>query len=552
MPKDAIDLDGHLFERPRTQCLRSYPRLIGCISVVTIVSFVAIASISMNHGAAILLHGSAPSEAVEAALVGPDIMPACGSTCSYKGRDFTCQDLILYAAKHGFAHEADPCSRSHEEVIKWYPACALCSVERFHCVNAIAGVPAEQSCKAYGCIANAVLDGCSCSSNCASLGECCADYDQVCAAVWHTPVQPQAPTGPYINQYDPNNPLRIQSSPVRSNNFFLLLGDWGKAFAPGPCQLSVAQKMREYVASQREQGKNLLFVGTVGDNFYWTGVAPEMWGLNWAEVYDVWDPRSSLYLVPWLSVLGNHDLGNVDGYALCPHVLNQRIHGGQYYGSNQFNADRNPTRPDYGCDDPGVAAREPARCMQNTSVYWMPDYNWHYELPEASLEVIGIDTNSGALGILGGDETGHNQAFQRCGGPEVVRQHMTRVGEAGRALLEERARIGTASTVVILQHYPGMCMRDAFLAAVPPARRGAVRVLCAYGHVHDQRCDGRDPVTGTCNSVLTGGGGGCCAEEGGVAGFTAVHLEDDGGFTVDVESPQVRLKPGQCDWAAAR
>ena len=66
-----------------------------------------------------------------------------------------------------------------------------------------------------------------------------------------------------------------------------------------------------------------------------------------------------------------------------------------------------------------------------------------------------------------------------------------------------------------------------------------------YGHTHNQQCDGTDSH-GQCNEVLTGGGGGCCAPEVNLAGFTAVHLTEDGGYTLDVESEAVRMHGGQC------
>lgn len=73
------------------------------------------------------------------------------------------------------------------------------------------------------------------------------------------------------------------------------------------------------------------------------------------------------------------------------------------------------------------------------------------------------------------------------------------------------------------------------------------QLLSAYGHTHDQKCDGRS-ADGVCTDLLTGGGGGCCGPEVNLAGFTAVALDDAGGFTVDVESSDVRMNNGQCKW----
>merc|ERR1712232_776153 len=75
------------------------------------------------------------------------------------------------------------------------------------------------------------------------------------------------------------------------------------------------------------------------------------------------------------------------------------------------------------------------------------------------------------------------------------------------------------------------------------------RVISAYGHTHEQKCDGYDDY-GQCSVLMTGSGGGCCENDlpGNHAGFTAVHLQNDGGHTVDFESAGVRLPQGACGW----
>jgi len=148
--------------------------------------------------------------------------------------------------------------------------------------------------------------------------------------------------------------------------------------------------------------------------------------------------------------------------------------------------------------------------------------------------------------VLGGDESGHERAFARCGGRGAVEAFLGAVEQASMDLLSRRAREGTARTVVLLQHYPGQCRKEVFLEALPEQRRGLVRVLCAYGHVHDQKCEGWDSE-GACDTVMTGGGGGCCNLDV-QAGFTAVRLTEAGGFEVDVESARVKLPADGCLW----
>ena len=163
-----------------------------------------------------------------------------------------------------------------------------------------------------------------------------------------------------------------------------------------------------------------------------------------------------------------------------------------------------------------------------------------------SLELIAIDRNSNDINGLGGDAGGHAQAFADCGGQAKVQNWLDMVGESGDALLRDRAANGTATSTIIIQHYPGLCGRDVFEGALRQGRK--TQLLCAYGHTHDQKCDKLDSEHNTCADLLTGGGGGCCGPEVNLAGFTAVHLDDKGGFVVDVDSDDVRMHNGQCQW----
>lgn len=288
--------------------------------------------------------------------------------------------------------------------------------------------------------------------------------------------------------------------------------------------MEVARKLKSYVSKQKNQGKTLLAVGLAGDNFYWTGATPTSWDRQWEPAYETRDPKSVLHKIPWIATLGNHDYGDNDPYAFCPHHNPRGTIDGQAYSSHQLNRDRNPTRP------------------EGTEHYWFPDYNFHYEIPEASLEFISLDTNhANVVNNLGPNSEGFREAFQKCHGREHVEAFMNRVRRAGTKLLRERARKGNASTTIILQHYPGGCQKDVFEAAARRVGR-TTRVLCAYGHVHDQKCEGSEH--GTCNMVMTGGGGGCCGNHR--AGFTAVHLTEDGGFTTDLDSSEVSLSASHC------
>ena len=204
---------------------------------------------------------------------------------------------------------------------------------------------------------------------------------------------------------------------------------------------------------------------------------------------------------------------------------------GQPYSSHQLNRDKFPDRPPF------------------TDKYWLPDYNYHYELPGANLEVIAIDTNAKVEPtIIGGDKTGRIHADMKCGGQATTQAFLQKIAESGEELLKKRAAENTAGTVLLLQHYPNKCPRDIFENALPAKRKGKVKVLCAYGHDHTQACDKKDEK-GLCIDILTGGGGGCCGPLVSLAGFTAVHLGDSTGVkSVDVESSSVRLPQNSCKW----
>lgn len=112
--------------------------------------------------------------------------------------------------------------------------------------------------------------------------------------------------------------MSIVAALKRSDIYFLIIGDRDTSPGPGGCQWNVANKMKAYVKSQKEAGKTLLAILTVGDNFYWNGAKSEFWDERWANVYGTNDPNSPLFDVPWLANLGNHDYGDNDPYSFCP------------------------------------------------------------------------------------------------------------------------------------------------------------------------------------------------------------------------------------------
>jgi len=208
--------------------------------------------------------------------------------------------------------------------------------------------------------------------------------------------------------------------------------------------------------------------------------------------------------------MGNHDLGNADPGCAC----------GQ--GCRQFN----------GAHRPGGTER-----------FWMPDYYWNYYVPGVDLEIIGLDTNAQDVGGLGGDgiKGGAAATFQRCGSQGLVQGFLSGKKGAGEQFLDQRARSSPAKTALILQHYDGG-VGASYKGRFEGQNGGRAKVLSAYGHAHDQVCQG-SRARG-CDVILTGGGAGW--QGGGWFGFTAVHLTDDGSFETVLETSEVRFPQNSC------
>jgi len=266
--------------------------------------------------------------------------------------------------------------------------------------------------------------------------------------------------------------------------------------------------MRTYASKQQQQGNKLLFVLSAGDNFYYTGLSKNSMDYQfqhqWKSVY------GSLTEVPWLGVYGNHDYGDSDPGCACGKEC------------NQFNS-----------------AGRPA----GTENFWIPDYYWHYLIPEVQLEVVGLDTNAVDAYNLGGGgcHQGASKTCKVCGGVGNIENFLRGKQSAGEAYMDRRARETSATTVAILQHYPNEGIPQRYKSRFEKNNGYKAKVLSAYGHAHDQECDG------TCDVILTGGGGGYI-DHGEYLGFTVVHLTDNGGFETVVKTRETRFPKSWCHW----
>jgi hypothetical protein len=338
------------------------------------------------------------------------------------------------------------------------------------------------------------------------------------------------PTIGYQLNYDLSR-IQIKPDPIPDNNYFILIGDWGGVSANanlGSSQLAVAKMMKDYY---NEQGINrkLLFVATLGDNFYYTGHdgTAEMWNSTWKHVYG---PNSKddtdLTNVPWFAVMGNHDFGNNDPWSICPEKSPQvRIVNKTAYNCNQLDNDKQI-----------VSRQRPS----DTDNYVMPDFCYNYEIPELNFELIALscDYTDSPKGI-GGDGTdekcgdhmcGAFQTSVNCGSPQAMTDKLRSIYNAGQDLLIERAKNSEMTNILITNHYPDVEneLKNTFISNTPETKKARQTVITAGGHDHNTYCIQQQDEE-LCLSIVSGGGGGCCttAPTANVSGFYVVHFYRD-------------------------
>jgi len=412
----------------------------------------------------------------------------------------------------------------------------------------------------------------------------------------------------------PSGPLRFSSAPVNafqsgyvpifdpdpaanghvmklsdtSTDYLFLMGDWGDEGPENPtgtypCQINVAKAAKQYAFSK---GKDPLVVCSLGDNFYWTGVgagasSSGAWKTNYLDVYGPAAGERSLLSIPWLAVMGNHDLGTSDPFYACgflhPNAKKCLVSATPTGGVYENSADCTPC----GSVPAGPASKAVAgqpRCQAylggqfsgskvnagDTAVppnWHMPDRNYFYCIPSVEnnlIEVIAVDTNATDAGAWGGNQ---GTGAQQCATSDGV----SALGEENEVLnnaynlVATRGYESTARLVIIIQHYNsgydadccvsrpdgtgGGCAIASQLtqlftagAASPGSQRSkstdpAVTdnwlLLSAFGHAHDTSCAGgpnHGGPTSNCTFILAGGSGGCCGGAIPRAGFVSVEL----------------------------
>eukprot|EP01084_Bolivina_argentea_P286815 492070_1 len=329
-----------------------------------------------------------------------------------------------------------------------------------------------------------------------------------------------------------DNPLTIKIVQPYSLNYFLIIGDWG-ASSDVPItfkwnkmkdvQIAIANKMLNLYHKQKSQGKNLLAIISLGDNFYFKGQNCQYWQRRWKDVY------KELTNYPWLSVFGNHDFGNNDYGAICGWINPKYIHPNTSigYNANQLNTDKG------GC---------------NPSNYYIPDFGYYYTINELSFELIVLDTNivNCPCGIGGG---GYDKVMKHCGGENVMCSSLSQIHQASYFMMIDRADTSNNTNFLISQHYHSWVPRK-LLKDFKIRRNNSDRISCIYGHKHEQRCeqfvDG-NVADNICELILTGGGGGCCGfdPENWLRGFYVIGFDDDKNMIQPMSMNDNRIS---CKW----
>jgi len=346
----------------------------------------------------------------------------------------------------------------------------------------------------------------------------------------------------------------IRGNPGKvSDNYYLVIGDWGGArYGCDTCgarQRQVAAKMHEFVQNKAKFGGQLLFVLSVGDNFYWQGANASKFKAQWEDIYS-----EELRSVPWFSVMGNHDYGEDDPGSVCPQIeprfvchpnaRSDACGGRRPYSTKEQGYDSNALNTDKG----GVGG--PGR-----KSYHMPDYTYFYTIPELDFELLAMDYNwlaafPNALGGNGITEgAGAAKNLEHCkNNSELMSGSLRGIQQASTRILYERAAAAESRNIAIIGHYPAafqaeVNFRSMFLRALPHHVRREPDVLNFYGHTHIQRCycerqpgaefdscigflaeDQPTLNNATCVDFMTGGGGGCCSAEDVPGGFVSISF----------------------------
>lgn len=258
--------------------------------------------------------------------------------------------------------------------------------------------------------------------------------------------------------------------------------------------------MKSFYNKQKNDGMNLLFVATVGDNFYFGGNDCTMYDQYWKQVYG--DIAKDYY---WLAVFGNHDWGSNDPHAICawgadnPYILpSTKIP----YDGNQINKDKKGCNPDN---------------------YWLPDYGYYYTINELNFELIQLEET---VTICPTDNGG--QTYKDCNDSSKIGcDYLGKMRDASEKMMIDRAKNSKNSNFLLSQHYPNNGKR---LVNDFTSHRGSDadndRVWSIFGHTHYQACQGTNS-NGDCDEILTGGAAMGAGGDEALKGFYVIGFDKD-------------------------
>eukprot|EP01084_Bolivina_argentea_P008008 14986_1 len=327
------------------------------------------------------------------------------------------------------------------------------------------------------------------------------------------------------------NPLNITVDPSPEKNYMIILGDWGCAGQDTvgvKMQIGVANKMKSFIASQKSLGMNLLFIGTVGDNFYPAGQSCTDWQFAWNDKYG---DLANDYI--WLASKGNHDWANLDPAAMCPWNNPKYIDPDTKmpYAANQINADKGGCNPDN---------------------YYLPDFGYYYNIPQLNFEWIVLEET--VLDCGPGDAGFYT--FNGCGNNEndhngtIGCAFLGKMRDSTENMMRSRANTSNNTNFLIVEHYEAetqTMLLNEFNNAVSDKNKEYI-VWSLAGHAHIQQCIHYNNKN-QCDTILTGGGGTGSTND--LHGFFVIGFDENKNMIqpYKITDPQISCNftiPGEC------
>lgn len=387
------------------------------------------------------------------------------------------------------------------------------------------------------------------------------------------PAQQQAkhfsPTGAKSSKFDPfdtRQPKQTPANPDVAVASFIAIGDWGyvdywrayherleprgfplhpnwygfhdmlrfkdrRVVTPG-CQVALARKMAAEARRLENSSKPVRFVANAGDNFYPMGlgsVDDQLWETVWGKVYSELPAG-----LPWYSVYGNHDYGQMNRACGC-----ELRDAGDKHEST----------------DGGHTCVQVLKHGQSAGgqLWYMPQMSYRVRpLKNVNLEIVVLDLNildpePCALSTMNRNVWNPPEASWReprapgCGFEQCQTVMYQRAVRACRLLLETvQEAEKTGAQVMVISHYPTSFLRGRSFGGIKLDKvlsSKAVKIFFVGAHVHSTDASkaaftGKATLNGALSrpgwgEVCVGGGGGwaCDGRQGFVMGEVMANGE---------------------------